>query len=740
MYDFTTLSPLDFEELVRDLLQAHWNRRLESFGPGRDEGIDIRHISGPERIIIQAKHYAGSGSAALRRAAAAERNKAIALKPSRYLLATSVSTTPMLKARIVEAMAGVPLAEADIMGREDLNNLLRLYPQVEQLHFKLWMASAAVLERILHSGVYNRTAAELEIVRAMIPRFVQNQSVADAETLLDQTGALIIAGAPGVGKTTLAQMLLWRHAEQGWKIFVVDDVEEALAVASSGERRLIFFDDFLGQVRLSSDHVRGLDARLPPLLTKVSAQKDLRFILTTRDYILAQAKTLSARLANSRDARSYVLNVGSYTREVKARILYNHIYFSGLATEQREAILADDFYLRMIDHKNFNPRLIEMLTRPDYLELTDQPIRSLIEQALTNPHELWNRPYRQHLSADARAVLLAMTLNGGLVGLTLLKQSFARVAAAMGLTIAPADFEERFRTAYREVEGSAIALINTLVHFTNPGLRDYLQGVIHDDRLLPLLVPQIGTVEELSETLAIYRSREQTQRQMPSPTLWQQALDRLHAAGRTNHFNYLELALDLYDLFRSEDLLARVKEAIAAFEAAGVGVDEVREACAALERSVTTVLPLDVEANLRAVVTSTVASMFEDNAASLSLEDFQSLDEALFAHGHDEALVLGTVQAAISTLARGICSDLDNCETLDQLEELEKGVIVLMEKRNVETSEVKWAIRWRREQLEETEPRSDDSERYSGGGFTSKPKMNDSDIRSMFAGLREADC
>jgi hypothetical protein len=46
MYDFKTLSPLDFEDLVPDLLQAELDIRLESFGPGRDQGIDCRHAVG----------------------------------------------------------------------------------------------------------------------------------------------------------------------------------------------------------------------------------------------------------------------------------------------------------------------------------------------------------------------------------------------------------------------------------------------------------------------------------------------------------------------------------------------------------------------------------------------------------------------------------------------------------------------------------------------------------------------
>lgn len=734
MNDFHDLSPLDFEELVRDLLQAHWSRRLESFGPGRDQGVDVRYMSGPQQIVVQAKHYARSGPAALVRAMRLECAKAIALVPSRYLLATSVSMTQVLKAKIVAAMPGVPLAEVDILGREDLNNLLRLHPEVEQRHFKLWMASSAVLERIIHSGVYNRTAAELEIIRGMIPRFVQNQSVADAETLLADTGALIIAGAPGVGKTTLAQILLWRHAEQGWRIFVVDDVEEAMAVASEGERRLIFFDDFLGQVGLSADHVRGLDARLPPLLSRVAAQKDLRFILTTRDYVLAQAKMLSARLGAAKGVRSYVLNVGAYTRGAKARILYNHIHFSGLTETQKNAILEDSFYLAMIDHKNFNPRLIEMLTRSEYLALDERPTRELIQNVLDNPHELWDRPYRQHMSEDARMVLLAMAINGAFVGITLLKDSFVRVAMALGNTMRPSDIEARFRAAYQEIEGSALSLLNNLVHFTNPGLRDYLRDVIRIDRLMPLIVPCIETAGELGECFAISRAhRSDWKGSMP---VWTAALDRVHDGGRAQRFAYLELALDLCDEFRDRGLIERMLAALVGIEQDGVNEEEVREICSLLERSAMTLLPTEVEARVRSVATEAAATMLETRAMCLPLEDIESMDEALFTHGNDRERATTAVQSAMWTFTRSVDSDLEAITTLDDLDEFERSLLALMKKRGFSSDTVKRDIRWRREALEEHEPRHDTEQGYRGGGVMSHLSMSDGEIRSMFGGLK----
>jgi hypothetical protein len=70
--------------------------------------------------------------------------------------------TPTLKYRLQQAMPDVPLAEDDIFGRADLNNLLAQHPEIERKHFKLWLASTPVLERILYSGVYNRTQIEMD--------------------------------------------------------------------------------------------------------------------------------------------------------------------------------------------------------------------------------------------------------------------------------------------------------------------------------------------------------------------------------------------------------------------------------------------------------------------------------------------------------------------------------------------------------------------------------------------------
>ena len=44
-YNYGALSPQDFEEVSRDLLQAEWNVALEAFKESRDCGIDLRYFT-----------------------------------------------------------------------------------------------------------------------------------------------------------------------------------------------------------------------------------------------------------------------------------------------------------------------------------------------------------------------------------------------------------------------------------------------------------------------------------------------------------------------------------------------------------------------------------------------------------------------------------------------------------------------------------------------------------------------
>jgi hypothetical protein len=177
-HEFSRLSSYDFQELIRDLLQAEWRIRLESFTPGRDTGIDLRCLTSARGdVIVQCKHSPhGRFREFLSRIRRDERPKIKALSPSRYVLATSRGLTPPNKKQLAKLLRPYVKCESDILGRDDVNNLLRHHPSVETNNFKLWLTSAAVLDRVLHNAERCQTEFEVDRVCRKLPLFVQNEA------------------------------------------------------------------------------------------------------------------------------------------------------------------------------------------------------------------------------------------------------------------------------------------------------------------------------------------------------------------------------------------------------------------------------------------------------------------------------------------------------------------------------------------------------------------------------------
>lgn len=152
-YDFSTLSPADFEDLSRDLLGRELGIRFEAFPEGPDDGMDGRYAAGEGDIILQAKHYYRSGLSKLKSKMKQERASIDALQPKRYILATSTPLTPANKAAFAEIIGPALLSPGDIVGPQDLIALLRKYPDIETAHQKLWAQSSAVLKALLTDAV-----------------------------------------------------------------------------------------------------------------------------------------------------------------------------------------------------------------------------------------------------------------------------------------------------------------------------------------------------------------------------------------------------------------------------------------------------------------------------------------------------------------------------------------------------------------------------------------------------------
>lgn len=495
-YDFTSLSAADFEDLCRDLIGRKLSLQFEAFAPGPDGGMDGRHARAGSETVLQVKHYAGSTFSKLKAAMKGERKSIDGLAPQRYILATSRQLTPANKTALASEIGAALQAPGDIYGPGDLNALLREFPDIEKAHIKLWLQSTAVLERVLASAAHTVTAMTKADVEAKVRIYAQNPSFSEAQAILESQHVLIVSGPPGVGKTTLAEMLSYAYLAEGWELVAIRSLDDGFGSIDDSKKQVFFFDDFLGKIALDVKALAAKDSDLARFMRLVRNSPNARFILTTRAYIFEEARQASENLADERlDISRYLLDVGIYTRRIRARILYNHLVFAGTPVAHMRSLIESGTAKRVVDHPNYNPRVIEWMTAGDRLhDVTPSDYPKAFLAALANPKRLWDTAFRKHIPEKCRHLLLTMYFCSQYgVALEALRNAFEplhqELCASYGIPRDPKDFEE----AIRILEGGFIRLEEDIfdlggiqAQYVNPSFRDYMADYVHDVELLSI--------------------------------------------------------------------------------------------------------------------------------------------------------------------------------------------------------------------------------------------------------------
>lgn len=479
-YDFHTLSPIDFENLVRDLLQAELSIRLETFKVGKDDGIDLRYsMNGSNDLIVQAKHYAGSGfSKLLYHLKTQESVKIKRLNPKRYLLVTSVSLSPANKKEIRKALKPYIREACDIYGRDDINNLIGMFPLIERQHFKLWLSSTTVLEEVLHSKILKQTRITLDDIKDKARLYVSNDSFNLAIDIIKKHNYVIIAGIPGIGKTILAKMLVLHFLHSNYDFIDISyDISEAHEIPEHANPRVYLYDDFLGRTSIGEKLRKNEDHRLMDFIHAIRRSKSAKLILTTREYILRQAQRTYEVLNTPLLERSQcIVDLSQYTRPIRAEILYNHLYFSKMPRENIEAIVRQNAYLSIIDHPNFSPRIIEYMTDPLWVECNEpEKYPAIFLKNLQEPFLIWEQAFETQLTGLARNTLIVLASLPHELFVEDLELAVRKFASENGEEVSAAGF----RAALAELQGNFLVFRqdreNNIVMFHNPSVQDFIE-------------------------------------------------------------------------------------------------------------------------------------------------------------------------------------------------------------------------------------------------------------------------
>lgn len=503
-YDFKSLSPLDFEELSRDLLQKELGIVLESFKSGPDQGIDHRHYYSAEKyLVVQCKHYPKSGFSQLLYSMKGEVEKVENLNPTEYKLITSFELSPADKKKIFDLLPQYFKTQQNIWGAEDLNNCLNRFPEIEKQHYKLWLTSVNVLQTILQTILNNAThQSSKSYAREIHDKarfFVKAEVYSKASNILKENSFLIISGDPGVGKTTLANILAYEYMANGYDfIKITENVKEAWDSLENPETKQVFYyDDFLGQTTLAEKRLgKNEDDDIWRFMNHCKNSKGKKkFILTTREYIFQQASSTNEKLDKEEflDGRCKV-QLTSYSKLQKAEILYNHFYFSNIGNDYNLELCKEGFYNKVIEHPHYNPRLIEtMVKRIEQNKTAVLDFQQSFIDILNDPDKTWLIPF-ESLTPSSKKLLVLLLLHDESVEKSKLLEHFKNIRLGSS---------SHFQKTLKETHDSFLKIDPyskklTTISFLNPSIKDFLKKrLFEEEDLLEFLIEAVDSVNKL---------------------------------------------------------------------------------------------------------------------------------------------------------------------------------------------------------------------------------------------------
>jgi hypothetical protein len=197
----------------------------------------------------------------------------------------------------------------------------------------------------------------------------------------------------------------------------------------------------------------------------------------------------------------------------KAKILYNHIWFSELDEAYIEELYQNKRYKRIIRHRNYNPRLISFITdAKKVFDILPNKYWSYVENTLDNPADIWGHVFDNQLDRHSRTIVSLVVFNGKEIQEDKLKEAFLYMANGGNISTPKYGISD----FYSSVKLAVGALINRKIRegatsasydLFNPAVGDYLVRRFSEDQAkLLMLFESLNTNESLENIRNLLKS------------------------------------------------------------------------------------------------------------------------------------------------------------------------------------------------------------------------------------------
>lgn len=520
-YDFSKLNDREFETLGASIVEKLSKKRVEKFKAGRDGGVDGRFWIGKNKEgIIQCKHYVETPySTLISKLKSQEVDKVKKLNPKRYIFITSKKLSRLNKQEIRTIFHPFIEREDDIFGYEDLNDFLlkKENQDVVEQNLKLWITSTVVLDIIYNNAIKGRSESTIREIQENTYKYAVTENHKKGLKILNKNNVIILTGEPGIGKTTLADNLALYFTAKGFEFC---DIEENISEAESlfrekEEKKILFYcDDFLGSNLYDAINNKK-DSHIVKFINRVHKDNSKKFILTSRTNILNKAYSLSHIFQNGkiRD-NEFLLEVENSTSLDKAKILYNHIYHSNLSKEYIDQIYKDKRYRNIIDHRNYNPRIIEFITDNIRVgSVSSKDYWKYIYKNLENPEAIWADYFQNQTDDCGRALTFLTVYNNGKISEELLRNAYNTFLKIHPVNLG--DFSDKSFEAVRKLVAKSLLNRNQINEkefeyvLFNPSITDFVLSAYADENeLVSNIVKSLKTETSLRFINTLYLSKK----------------------------------------------------------------------------------------------------------------------------------------------------------------------------------------------------------------------------------------
>lgn len=539
-YNLGILDPLDFEEICADILTIKLSIPIRTFKPGADGGIDGEGFKNGKKIIVQCKRYNNFDS--LKTVLKKELPKLELIEELEdYYIMVSLDLNPQEEEEIYKLFQNYMTSAENIITGKEIEKFLDIPENIEILkrHPKLWLSNSYILDLLNNQSILIDSDVLIDSIQRNQKFYVHTKYFYECLRILQEKNCILITGDPGVGKTTLSNMLILYYLNEYGKNLKIrysscnnfSDIKKSLSLDEKPE--VVLIDDFLGQIY---DEVNRNNCNdLISLISFIQKRQNKIIILNSRIGILKNVFTLNEKFKSQLETLNLPnVNISNLNVYDKGRILYNYLTFKINDKNYLNEIINEKFYWKIIRHQNYNPRLIERITDKNFYEnISPENYPSKIILILDNPSEVWKEEFEHHITKEDQLLLTSLfSLTNYCIEEEHLKNVFMNRAEIEHLNFT---ISNKYEDAMARMIESYIKIViqdnKKMVSMINNSLNDYLNSFyISNPRGLSSLIETCNYTDQL-----VKLSKWNLERSCENETVIQICL-----SNKINGFNYIK--------------------------------------------------------------------------------------------------------------------------------------------------------------------------------------------------------